>query len=139
MIRIYRAVKQFAVLLFYRANAPHYGTRGVGAVAKDYAKAFYLSEAWQRTRKAYYISKCGLCERCGAPGDIVHHRRYITPQNIHDPHITLDFRNLELLCIDCHNKEHSGKPTRYSFDKSGNIIPPTLPENTPKKETGDWT
>lgn len=112
----------------------------MGAVAKQYAKAFYSSDAWQRTRAAYFKYKCGLCERCGAAADIVHHKRYITPKNINDPRITLDFRNLELLCIDCHNKEHSSKQTkRYQFDASGNVIPPTLPKNKPPTETGDWT
>lgn len=103
--------------------------RGVGAMAKDFAKAFYLSKPWQRTRYAYYKYKCGLCERCGAAGDIVHHKKYLTPRNIHDPRITLDFANLELLCQDCHNKEHSSKyKKRYSFDANGNIIPPAPPK-----------
>lgn len=62
------------------------------------------------------------------PGEIVHHKRYITPKNINDPKVTLNFRNLELLCRDCHNKEHSCKAKRYSFDEKGNIIPPALPK-----------
>lgn len=99
---------------------------------KDYARKFYLSEAWYRTRNAYYKSKFGLCERCGAAGDIVHHRKYITPRNIHDSNITLNWANLELLCMDCHNKEHSSKRNmqnkRYAFDANGNIIPPTVPK-----------
>ena len=33
-------------------------------MAKEYAKAFYNSEAWKKTRKAYYDSKGGMCERC---------------------------------------------------------------------------
>ena len=98
-----------------------------GGVMKEYAKKFYLSKAWERTRNAYYTYKCGLCERCGEAGDIVHHRIYITPQNIHDSSITLNFANLELLCQDCHNKEHSTKPKRYAFDANGKIIPPTIP------------
>lgn len=107
-------------------------------MAKEWARAFYLSDAWQRTRKAYYTSRCGLCERCGAPGDIVHHKRYLTPKNIRDPHISLDYRNLELLCIDCHNKEHTKKQNiRYRFDRNGNIIPPVPCEKEPGTETGD--
>lgn len=39
-------------------------------------------------------------------GYIVHHKHYIDMSNIWDTDITLDFNNLELLCIDCHNKEH---------------------------------
>lgn len=56
---------------------------------------------------------------------MVHHRKYITPRNIHDRNITLNWANLELLCQDCHNKEHSSKQNkRYAFDANGNIIPP---------------
>mgnify|MGYP004499851927 CR=1 FL=1 len=102
-------------------------TVGMAGFMKEYAKRFYLSKAWEQTRNAYYTYKCGLCERCGEAGDIVHHRIYITPQNIHDSNITLNFANLELLCQDCHNKEHSTKPKRYVFDANGKIIPPTIP------------
>lgn len=97
---------------------------------KEYARSFYLSEAWRSTRDAYFKARCGLCERCGAAGDIVHHKKYITPKNIHDPRITLDWSNLELLCQDCHNKEHSIKRNeRYSVDEKGNILPPPSQKN----------
>lgn len=93
---------------------------------KEFAKKFYLSKAWRNTREAYYRFRCGICERCGAAGDIVHHKRYLTPSNIHDPSITLSFANLELLCQECHNKEHFEKENpRYGFDANGNVIPPT--------------
>ena len=39
-------------------------------------------------------------------GYIVHHKDYININNIWDTDITLNFNNLELLCMDCHNKEH---------------------------------
>ena len=102
----------------------------MGAVAKDFAKGFYLSNAWQRTRTAYYKFRCGICERCKGAGDIVHHKTYITPRNINNPRITLDFANLELLCQDCHNKEHFKKTNkRYAFDANGKVIPPVPREN----------
>ncbi|WP_244345724.1 HNH endonuclease [[Clostridium] scindens] len=72
----------------------------------------------------------GLCERCRAagqykPGVIVHHKKYITPGNIHDARVTLDLNNLEYVCEDCHNKEHKAKPnSRYTFDAKGNLLPP---------------
>lgn len=91
---------------------------------KDYARAFYQSIAWKKTRQAYFTYRCGICERCGNAGVIVHHKCYISPNNIDNPHVTLDFKNLELLCHDCHNKEHSAKQKRYTFDASGNILPP---------------
>lgn len=96
---------------------------------KEYAKSFYTSEAWKKTRLAYIKSVNGLCERCKAagkfvPGKIVHHRKHITPKNINDPHITLSFSNLELLCEDCHNKEHKRKENnRYTFAADGSLLP----------------
>lgn len=73
---------------------------------KEWAEKFYLSSAWIKCRKAYYIYRFGICERCGRPGVIVHHKKYLTPGNINDPSITMNFNNLELLCRECHNKEH---------------------------------
>lgn len=70
-------------------------------------------------------SKNGICERCGAPARIVHHREYITPENINDPDITLNWDNLEALCQDCHNKEHfvaGATAPGLMFDSSGNLI-----------------
>lgn len=104
-------------------------------MAKEYAKGFYNSSAWKRTRKAYYSFRRGQCERCKAeyeegkrslaeinPGSIVHHKEYITPDNLSDPTIALSFENLELLCDYHHNNEHKAKPKRYLFDSNGNII-----------------
>lgn len=97
---------------------------------KEYAKDFYKSDAWRRTRKIVIARSNGLCERCLAaglhkPGYIVHHKTYITPGNINDPNITLNLNNLEYVCEDCHNKEHKSKgPERYRFDSNGNLLPP---------------
>lgn len=105
-------------------------------MAKEYAKEFYNSDAWKKTRKAYYKYARGICARCQEefktgkrrledmqPGRIVHHKKHITPGNINDPSITLSFDNLELLCDDHHNKHHKAKDKRYTFDKEGRIIP----------------
>ena len=104
-------------------------------MAKEYAQAFYKSDAWQRTRSAYFKYKCGICERCGGAGKIVHHKIYITPKNIGDPRVTLNFKNLELLCQECHNAEHAKKQSsryqnsRYTIDENGNVLPP-IPKKT---------
>src|SRR5690606_27192736 len=73
---------------------------------QPWARSFYKSRAWQRCREAYIAYRHGLCERCGAGGKIVHHKVYLTPDNINDPEITLSFDNLELLCATCHQHEH---------------------------------
>ena len=98
-------------------------------MAKEYAEAFYHSKEWIKCRKAYIKSVHGLCERCGEPGYIVHHKKYITPNNINDSNITLNFDNLEYLCLDCHNKEHEFNREKRRitaigtvFDSKGNLI-----------------
>ncbi|MBQ6994975.1 MAG: HNH endonuclease [Lachnospiraceae bacterium] len=97
---------------------------------KEYAKDFYRSSAWKKTRNIVIHRANGLCERCMAagqyvPGVIVHHKTYITPNNIHDTSVTLNLDNLEYLCDDCHNKEHKSKQNgRYRFDSNGNLLPP---------------
>lgn len=92
---------------------------------QEWAKSFYKSKAWQKTRAAYSNSVAGLCERCLAkgiikPGEIVHHKIKLTPQNINNPAVSLSWKNLELLCRDCHGKAHSeGK--RYTVDETGRV------------------
>ncbi|HIE8455418.1 TPA: HNH endonuclease [Bacillus cereus] len=95
-------------------------------MAKEYAKKFYKSTAWKKCRDSYFKFRHGLCERCTDPGKIVHHKNYITPENINDPEITLSFNNLELLCQDCHNREHHEKNSPVvegvMFDENGDLI-----------------
>ena len=101
-------------------------------MAKDYSKAFYNSKAWQQCRDGYISSVNGLCEECLSkgrykPGYIVHHIKHITPTNINDPNITLNFDNLQYVCLECHNHIHYGETsaTEYGleFDRDGNIVP----------------
>lgn len=94
-------------------------------MAREFARGFYKSAAWQRCRTAYIQSVFGLCERCGEPGAEVHHKEYLTPLNIHDPAVTLAWENLELLCQTCHSKEHNAAPLTaegVAFDADGNVI-----------------
>lgn len=92
---------------------------------REFAKSFYLSQAWRNTR-AYIIKRdMGLCVRCGKPGEVVHHKIHLTPQNINDPNITLSEDNLETLCRECHAIEHEGQPITASglrFDSEGNLV-----------------
>lgn len=88
---------------------------------KEYAKTFYKSQAWKNCRAAYFWKAGGLCEQCLSrglyvPGEIVHHKTEITPANITDPRVTLNFDNLELLCRSCHAEMHGGRPKRYEVD-----------------------
>lgn len=77
----------------------------------QFANGFYGSTEWQKCRAAYRKAKNGLCERCLArglivPGTEVHHKVRITPKNMKNPAITLNWNNLELLCAACHEEEH---------------------------------
>ncbi len=58
-------------------------------MAQPWAIKFYKSKAWRKCRTAYQINKHHLCERCGDPGEEVHHRIPLTPENINNPEITL--------------------------------------------------
>lgn len=96
-------------------------------MAREFAKAFYSSKAWQECREEYARSKRHLCEDCLArgiiqAGEIVHHKQPITPDNINDPTITLNFDNLRLVCRKCHAEEHGAKTTRYTVDEFGRVF-----------------
>lgn len=91
---------------------------------KEWAKEFYHSKDWTDTRQAYLIAQHYLCERCGEPAKVVHHKHYLTKRNINNADIALNWDNLEALCQDCHNKEHhaAADTRRYKFDADGNVI-----------------
>lgn len=108
-------------------------------MAKPFAQAFYNSTAWKQCREAYKHKVCYLCERCGEPGVIVHHKIRVTPQTIQHPEVLLNFDNLELLCRKCHEKEHAGEyerfggkqkkrqDERYQVDEYGRVSEATPP------------
>ena len=94
---------------------------------KAFAESFYNSKQWKDCRASYKKNAGGLCERCKAkgiikPGEIVHHKKHLTPNNIDDPRITLSFDNLELLCRECHADEHTRQARRYFVSSNGKII-----------------
>lgn len=101
---------------------------------RKFAEKFYSSKAWKRCRMSYLRSVGGLCERClkkgmYVPAVIVHHKEWLSPENINDPTKTMDFRNLEALCRDCHEAEHYDankeakhrKDKRYVIGKDGKV------------------
>lgn len=97
-------------------------------MAKDFAKTFYKSAAWIACRESYIAERRGLCERCMArgiisAGRIVHHKIWLTPDNIQDPTVALNHKNLELVCQRCHNAEHNGSGKRFVIDASGAVHP----------------
>ena len=101
---------------------------------RSIGREFYESRRWRSVRAAYAASVDGLCERCRkhgrfVPGDIVHHKVHLTPNNVNDPNLAYGWDNLELLCIECHNTVHGTDKPTVIFDEEGNCIgaaPPFL-------------
>ena len=93
-------------------------------MAQDFAQPFYNSGAWHRCRKAYAASKDYLCEICGEPGDIVHHKERLPPENINDPMVALNWEKLQLVCTRCHNQIYNEPAVAdgLAFDNEGNLI-----------------
>lgn len=68
----------------------------------------------------------GLCEDCAKKGKVtpaeeVHHIKFITPENINDPNVTLNWNNLVALCRECHRKRHGARQRRYDVDEWGRV------------------
>ena len=96
-------------------------------MAKEYAKPFYNSKAWEKCRESYIVKVFELCEHCGDAGYIVDHIEEITPNNINDPNITLNHDNLQYLCTPCHNRKTFGSKKEYireglKFNSMGELV-----------------
>ncbi|ALC52853.1 hypothetical protein ACN91_15070 [Bacillus cereus] len=97
-------------------------------MAKEYAKKFYKSTAWEKCRKSYIAKTLdGICEHCKeATGYIVDHIVEITPETIDNPDITLNHENLQYLCLPCHNTKTFSKSVLIRedvmFDENGDLI-----------------
>ena len=111
--------------------------QGGEVMAKEFAKAFYNSKAWQACRKAYIAERVlidgGMCETCHEkPGYIVHHKIPLTVKNIHNPSVTLNRDNMKFDCKDCHDREEAHAFVKQSrlkcfFDASGQPVAPGTP------------
>ena len=125
--RIFNANLLFNCVSPDRAASCHSGVALFVTTMKDYAKAFYKSAAWKNCRATYAAYRHGLCEICLArgiykPGEIVHHKVHLTPENINDPTVTLSWDHLQLVCRDCHAELHGDrKPTRWMVDEAGRV------------------
>ena len=98
-------------------------------MAKEFAKRFYESAAWQQARWLAMEKAHWLCNRCKRPALIVHHKTALTPLNITNLDIALGQDNLEALCLECHNFIHAKNKIlnkNLMFTEDGDIkeIPP---------------
>lgn len=92
---------------------------------KRVGQQLYNSAAWQKLRLAYMNSVHWICERCGQPATICHHRRHLTAENVDDVTVALNFDNLEALCQQCHNLEHehfTDQDSRVVFNSRGDVV-----------------
>ncbi len=76
----------------------------------DPIHAFYCSKQYKDLSQILKIKSDGICPRCGGTFDIsylrTHHKEHLTYENINDPKVTLNEKNIEVLCHDCHNAVH---------------------------------
>ena len=54
----------------------------------------------------------------------MHHKIPLTPENVRDTNITLNWDNLELLCKSCHDEERERKAKRWRIGPGGQVIIP---------------
>lgn len=99
-------------------------------MAREFSRAFYKSKAWKKTRNYIFDKYNGLCQDCLekdkiVPGIEVHHREFLTPENINDSNIALGEQNLVLLCKECHHKRHNKKDSTregLKFNEFGELM-----------------
>ena len=108
-------------------------------MARDFAKSFYDSAAWKKTRAYILMRDHYKCTRCSNPAEEVHHIIRLSPENMTDANITLNPKNLVSLCKDCHFKEHEAEKVHgtrkasgknggdcregFHFDENGMLVP----------------
>ena len=77
----------------------------------DKLHQFYTSKAWRDLSYSLKIKANGKCNRCGETlldfsKLIGHHKKELTEDNVDNPEIALNPIHIEIICHDCHNKEH---------------------------------
>ncbi|RNC62770.1 MAG: hypothetical protein AWM53_01989 [Candidatus Dichloromethanomonas elyunquensis] len=75
-------------------------------------QTFYASKEWVSFRLGLIAERGNRCERCkqiiSRPIDVIgHHKIELTPENVKDVIISLNPELVELICFDCHQKEHN--------------------------------
>lgn len=95
-------------------------------MAKEWAKKFYQSSNWINTRD-YIMSKYFyVCQKCHQrSAEIVHHIIWLTPNNINNPDITLNEKNLIPVCRECHALIHEGVSStneEVMFNANGELV-----------------
>ncbi len=111
-------------------------------MAQKFSKQFYSCKAWRDLSFLCRTESGGKCSKCNNIfADIsklkAHHKMELTPDNINDSNISLNKSNIEVLCTDCHNREHY----RFTSDKQNVYIvwgSPLSGKNTYVKEVMNY-
>lgn len=93
-------------------------------LARSIPNNFYRSKKWITFANYIRESRNYTCDRCGGYGNICHHIIHLNMDNYNNPTIAFNEELIELLCYNCHNKEHMHNNTTQKdmwFDKDGNI------------------
>lgn len=74
-------------------------------------KSFYASKEWITLRLILINERGNRCEHCkeiiNRSRELIgHHTIELTPENVHDSNISLNPELIEIVCFDCHNKDH---------------------------------
>lgn len=85
-------------------------------------KQFYASKEWIMFRFNLINERGNRCQRCGEvisrSKDIIgHHLIELTPENVQDHMVSLNPEEVEIVCFDCHNKEHK----RFGYQGSKEV------------------
>lgn len=112
---------------------------GGDSIAREFAKQFYHSKEWLNVRQYVLMRDHYKCTRCNSPAQEVHHIIRLAPENITDPKITLNPKNLISLCKECHLAEHKEEKEEgkcralgktygdccegFHFDENGMLVP----------------
>lgn len=109
-------------------------------MARDFARALYKSKKWEKLRLCCMTRPVQMgdgrvcpplmCERCFErtgrliPAEIAHHKKFVTPENIGDPEVTLNADNIMRVCRDCHARIHypNDYRPRIVFDTQGRTV-----------------
>lgn len=80
----------------------------------DKVHAFYCRKPWKELSYRLKVERGGRCARCnfvavtkeGWAYLIGHHTVELDDEKVDDPAISLNPDLVEIICLDCHNKEH---------------------------------
>lgn len=92
----------------------------------DKLHSFYCSKAWRDLVYNLKIESGGKCNRCNFIAFkkedfrylIGHHKIILNENNVDDPNVSLNHVHIEIICHDCHNKEHR----RFGNKKNAYIV-----------------